>query len=121
MNAAMTPGKTKTSNAMKILHRRFVDKSAETKAAMDKERINVQVAQMIYDARNAEGLSQKQLADLIGTTQSVISRLEDSDYDGHSLTMLHRIAEVLGRRLIVAMELDRPKPVAARNKKRIKS
>ena len=37
------------------------------------------------------GLSQKELAALIGTTQSVISRLEDSDYGGRSLTMLERI------------------------------
>jgi ribosome-binding protein aMBF1 (putative translation factor) len=41
------------------------------------------------------GLSQKQLAELVGTTQSVISRLEDADYTGHSLDMLSRIAAAL--------------------------
>ena len=36
----------------------------------------------------SERLPQKELAELIGTTQSVISRLEDADYEGHSLSML---------------------------------
>lgn len=35
----------------------------------------------------------------MGTTQSVISRLEDADYEGHSLAMLQRIAEALHVRL----------------------
>jgi hypothetical protein len=37
----------------------------------------------------------------VGTTQSVVSRLEDDDYDGHSLTMLARIAAALGKRLVL--------------------
>jgi DNA-binding XRE family transcriptional regulator len=43
------------------------------------------------------GLTQKQLAKLAGTTPSVISRLEDADYDGHSLAMLRRIAAALDK------------------------
>jgi transcriptional regulator with XRE-family HTH domain len=57
------------------------------------------VAQMIYDARTEAGLTQGQLGWLIGTTQSVISRLEDSAYEKHSLSMLQRIAEALHRRI----------------------
>ena len=53
------------------------------------------VAQLIYDARTAAELTQAELADLIGTQQSVISRLEDADYDGHSVSMLERIAAAL--------------------------
>jgi hypothetical protein len=44
-------------------------------------------------------LSQRQLAKLIGTTASVICRLEDADYEGHSLAMLNRIAAALNRRV----------------------
>jgi hypothetical protein len=40
---------------------------------------------------------------MIGTTQSVISRLEDADYRGHSLRMLARIAAALNQRLTVSM------------------
>jgi transcriptional regulator with XRE-family HTH domain len=49
------------------------------------------------------GLTQGQLAGLVGTTQSVISRLENSEYDGHSLSVLNRIAEALRKKLTVTM------------------
>jgi predicted transcriptional regulator len=51
--------------------------------------------------RTAADLSQKDLAQRVGTTQSVISRLEDADYDGHSLSMLERIAHALGHRVCI--------------------
>lgn len=54
---------------------------------------------MIFDARNKAGLTQKDLAKLVGTTQSVIARLEDADYEGHSLSMLSRIAAALNKRV----------------------
>jgi len=41
------------------------------------------------------------LAELVGTTQSVIARLEDADYEGHSLSMLQRIATAVNKRLEV--------------------
>ena len=57
--------------------------------------INAKVAQLIFKARTKAALSQKQLAVLVGTTQSVIARLEDADYEGRSLSMLQRIAQAL--------------------------
>ncbi len=62
---------------------------------------NADVAMKVYEARKAAGLSQKQLAELVGTQQSVISRIEDADYDGHSLKLLRRIAAALGKKLQV--------------------
>lgn len=61
--------------------------------------INAKVAQLIYEARIKARLTQQQLADLIGTKQPVIARLEDADYEGHSLSMLQRIAHALHQRL----------------------
>jgi len=61
------------------------------------------IAQMIYDARIQAGLTQEQLAKRVGTKQPVIARLEDADYEGHSLTMLQRIAKALNRTLHVEM------------------
>ena len=84
-----------------ILQNRYVKDQPERKASIQKERINAQVAQLIYNLRQEAGLSQKQLAEKIGTTQSVISRLEDSDYEGHSLSMLERITSVLNKRVII--------------------
>ncbi|HEY1603128.1 MAG TPA: XRE family transcriptional regulator [Pirellulales bacterium] len=67
--------------------------------AVEHELFNASVATAIHDARAAAGLTQKELADRVGTYQSVIARLEDADYDGHSLKILNRIAEALGRRV----------------------
>jgi len=54
------------------------------------------VAIQLSALRKASGMSQKELARKVGTSQQQISRLESPDYEGHSLSMLRRIAEVLG-------------------------
>jgi len=90
----------KTHNANEILDQLTGD-DPELREMIAEEAVNIQVARMIHDARTAAGLTQKQLADLIGTQQSVIARLEDADYEGHSLSMLRRIAEALNQRLEV--------------------
>jgi len=95
--------KEKTTDAVRILHGRYVKGDPERKASVESERVNAEVARLIYDRRTEAGLSQQELADRVGTTQSVISRLEDADYDGHSLTMLTRIAEALKQKLTVVM------------------
>jgi len=50
------------------------------------------------------GLSQKDLANRLGTTQQQISRLESPSYEGHSLSMLRRVAEVLHAQVRVILE-----------------
>ena len=70
----------KTRETLKILNR-VTGRSAEVKAGIAAASINLQVAQMIYDARTRAGLSQKQLAELIGSKQPVIARLEDAEYE----------------------------------------
>ncbi len=87
-------------NALKILEN-VTGKNPALREEIADARINLQVAQMIYDSRTKAGLSQRQLAELIGSKQPVIARLEDADYEGHSLTMLQRIAEALEQRLEV--------------------
>lgn len=88
----------KTKDAL-VLIRRDVGRDASFRALVDEEKFNSQVARMIYEARTKARLTQSQLADLAGTTQPVIARLEDSDYAGHSLTMLRRIADALNKRV----------------------
>lgn len=60
----------------------------------------------IYDHRERHGLTQKALAVRVGTTQSVIARLENADYEGHSLRMMARIAAAVGERFTVAFSGD---------------
>jgi len=91
----------KRPTTVELLQRRYIGEDAGKQAALQVERVNADVAQQIYDLRREAGLTQKQLAALVGTTQSVISRLEDADYEGHSLSMLSRIAAALNRRLKV--------------------
>jgi transcriptional regulator with XRE-family HTH domain len=100
--------KEKTADAVRILHGRYVKGDPERKASVESQRVNAEVARLIYDLRKEAGLSQQELAELIGTTQSVISRLEDADYNGHSLTMLNRIAKSLNQRLMVTMTAADP-------------
>ncbi len=96
----MANGK-KTTDAVEILRRRYIKRSKKRLASLARERENLRIAEQIYELRTAAGLSQKDLARRIGTTQSVISRLEDAGYDGHSLMMLERIAHVLGQRVCI--------------------
>ncbi len=91
---------TNTRNAVEILDR-LTGEDTELREMIAAEKDNVQVAGQIYDARTRAGLTQKQLAELVGTRQSTIARLEDADYEGHSLSMLRRIAESLDQRLEV--------------------
>jgi ribosome-binding protein aMBF1 (putative translation factor) len=84
------------------------------KAGIAKARINLEVARMIYDARSNAGLSQRALAALIGSKQPVIARLEDVRYQGHSLTMLQRIAEALEQRLALRFVPSRKHSGSAR-------
>ena len=100
--------KKPTTNAADILRNRYVKNDPQRKASVEAERLNAEVARLVYSVRTEAGLTQEQLADLVGTTQSVISRLEDSDYDGHSLSMLNRIAEALKKKLTVAMTAKAP-------------
>jgi ribosome-binding protein aMBF1 (putative translation factor) len=88
----------KTTDALKILDRMMGD-DASLRQQADEALVNAEVAQLIYEVRTKAKLTQKELAELIGTTQSVIARLEDADYEGHSLSMLQRIASALNKRV----------------------
>jgi len=72
---------------------------AESEALLEEIRAEAEVARTIYRLRSGAKLTQQALAERVGTTASVISRLEDADYTGHSLAMLRRIATTLGRRV----------------------
>ena len=64
------------------------------------------VALQIAALREQAGLSQKELARRLKTSQQQISRLESPDYEGHSLANLRRVAEALHARVRVVFEPD---------------
>jgi ribosome-binding protein aMBF1 (putative translation factor) len=92
----------KTNDALKILKQMTAD-DPELEKMVKESSLNAELAQLIYEARTQAGLTQQQLAERIGSKQSVIARLEDADYAGHSLSMLQRIAHVLNQRLEVQL------------------
>ncbi len=85
------------SKALQFAYDRYVGQDPELVASFEEELAAADVASQIYKLRTRARLSQRQLAAKVGTTASVICRLEDSDYEGHSLSMLRRIAAALGR------------------------
>src|SRR3989338_5815241 len=88
-----------TKDAVEILHRRYYEGKPERLSGLETARANDQGARKIATLRTQACLSQPPLARLVGTTASVICRLEDADYEGHSLAMLNRIAAALKRRV----------------------
>ncbi len=88
-----------TSDAVEVLHRRFYEGKSGRLKNLEEARANGEIARRIRVLRTAAGLTQTQLAKLIGTTASVICRLEDADYEGHSLGMLRRIGAALNQRV----------------------
>ena len=72
---------------------------AETRAEVEHD---LALGQLIYDLRTAAGLSQRGLAERMGTTQSVISRLEEGGGAHNRIDTLARVATALDRHLIVS-------------------
>src|SRR5437773_11233206 len=66
---------------------------------LEEARSNEKIARKIHELRTAACLTQAQLAKLVGTTASVICRLEDADYEGHSLAILRGIGAALNQRV----------------------
>ena len=64
------------------------------------------VALQLASLREKSGLSQKKLARKVGTSQQQISRLESLSYEGHSLSMLRRVAQVLGATVRVDIRVE---------------
>jgi transcriptional regulator with XRE-family HTH domain len=96
----------KISPAARLVGRRF-NADPEYQEMLAEARVRAQVSQAIYDARSAAGLSQQELGERIGTSQPAIARLEDGDYDRHSVAVLRRIADALN--LTLSIQFDPPK------------
>ena len=80
-------------------------KSAAYRKAFTRTLRQIDLALLVREMREHAGLTQTELAKKVGTTQSVIARLEDAEYTGHSLAMLERIAAACG----VALKLHAEK------------
>jgi len=90
-------------------HSGFVEqrarKSATYRKVFARTLHQIDLALLVREMRDGASLTQAELAKKVGTTQSVIARLEDAQYTGRSLTMLERIAAACG----VALKLHAEK------------
>jgi ribosome-binding protein aMBF1 (putative translation factor) len=105
-------------DAFDYSYERFIGTDPERRAGYEAALARAELAMMLYEHRKAAGLTQTALAKRVGTTASVISRIEDADYEGHSLSLLRRIAEALGKK--VEIRLVEHKPEAAQRKSKRK-
>ena len=88
----------------RIVERR-ARKSAAYRKVFTRTQYQIDLALLVREMREDSGLTQAELARKVGTTQSVIARLEDAEYSGRSLSMLERIATACG----VALKLHAEK------------
>jgi DNA-binding XRE family transcriptional regulator len=95
----MAESRDSSTDAVEILHRRFYKGRPERLESLEETRANEEIARKIQALRSRAGLTQTHLAKVVGTTASVICRLEDADYEGHSVSMLRRIAAALNSRV----------------------
>jgi DNA-binding XRE family transcriptional regulator len=97
-------GKRKpTRDLIEMIHRRFFEGQPERLAELEEARESAAIARQVYELREKAGLSRRDLARLVGTSQTAIRNLEEDDYEGHSLEMLHKIAHALGRRIEIRL------------------
>ena len=96
---SMTHKRNPTTDAVEILRRRYFSGRPARLAELADARTNATVGRQVYELRRKAGMTQAALAKLVGTTPSVICRLENADYDGHSLSMIHRLAAALDRQV----------------------
>ena len=98
----MTDKRTTTS-AVEILHHLYFKNDPEMMQMLKAERTKGDIAQLIYDLREATSLTQEQLAEKVGTTAKVIDDLEMTDYEdnliGDAVLMLQRIAKAVGKQV----------------------
>lgn len=84
------------SASLQHLYDKYVDGKAELETIFDEELSSAKLAHQLYMLRKRSKLVQAQVAELADTSTSVISRLENPEYDGHSLTTLKKVAAIYG-------------------------
>lgn len=77
--------------------------SPELKHEYDELKVLYDIKREILKLRIEQGISQKELADMINTKQSAISRLESGEYNP-SLEFLAKIANALGKELHISFQ-----------------
>jgi ribosome-binding protein aMBF1 (putative translation factor) len=97
----MTQSTEIKSEALGYLYEKYYKDHPERLASLEREMVNVAVAERLYDLRTQLELSQEELAGRVGIDVSVIEDLEEADFEGDALLMLTRIAGAIGKKVIL--------------------
>lgn len=92
-----------SSDAYQWAYDRYIKGRPEMEKYFEELGVKADIARQLYDLRNQAGLTQEQLADLVGTDTSVIEDIEEADYEGDFLGMASRIANALHSRVEVRL------------------
>ena len=83
----------------------FVENDSEAKELMERQKLINKISNSIVAIRQAQGLTQKELADIINTKQASISRLEKGNLNKFpTIEFLNRIANGLNKKLVIKFE-----------------
>jgi DNA-binding XRE family transcriptional regulator len=92
-----------SSDAYQWAYDRYIKGDPEMEKYFEELGVKADIARQLYDLRDQAGLTQEQLADLVGTSATVIDDVEEADYEGDFLGMASRIANALHRRVEVRL------------------
>ena len=95
----VVPTKKVITDAVTLIHRRFVEGKPELETYLVEELERILIGNQIYDLRTKAKMTQAVLAKKVGAKAADIDRLENADYEGHSLPMLRKIAAVFETRI----------------------
>lgn len=102
-------------DVFEVMLRDVYNNEPKMRAVFDQEALRASIAAQIHRMRRIAGITQAVLAKRVGTSTSVISRLESAEYKGHSLKLLHRVADALDYQVEVTF---RPKTTPRARKPR---
>jgi transcriptional regulator with XRE-family HTH domain len=91
-------------DAVAVVRQMATGGDPKLEAELEDIRTEMEIGAALFRLREAAGLTQAQLAERVGTSRTNITRLENADYEGHSMAMLRRVAQALGQRLVLAFE-----------------
>ncbi len=103
------PRKRKISDAVELVDRWFGGTPGWDRMVAE-EKLKLEIGQAVYDLRSSAGLTQSQLGDLVGTSQSVISTVEHADYDGSAIDLFVRVCFAMRRKVEIVAPGDQGQP-----------
>lgn len=81
------------------LTEKLIKQNPSLKEEFKKADMALDIAGLVYDLRIKAGLTQEELAELVGTKQSNIARIESADYTSHTYKTLEKVTKALKARL----------------------